>query len=136
MSHLHHPSGCDWSLDACIVPVFTALPRSDVDIFRQVLSMYFTICKLLARKDDKVVCSLFTRWSEDVQAKLMLSLVEAHKQPFNQLVKKGHEVDLKTALSTDQNSNFAKLIGVCPSAPRVPEIYCAQQVWSSTVARR
>ena len=33
MSHLQQPSGCDFSLDACVIPGFTALARSDVELF-------------------------------------------------------------------------------------------------------
>ena len=109
MSHLQQPSGCDFSLDACVIPGFTALARSDVELFRQVLSMYFTICALLARKADTIVGELFTRWSEDARAILMSSEVEAHRQPFNPLVKKGHVADLAAALSTDNGSNLCKV---------------------------
>ena len=77
MSHLQQPSGCDHSSHACVIPGFTALPRSDVELFRQVLSMYFTICALLARKADIIVGELFTHWSEDARAILMSSEVEA-----------------------------------------------------------
>ena len=102
MSHLQQRSGCYFSLDACVIPGLTALGRSDVELFRQVLSMYFTICALLARKADTIVRELFTRWSEDARAILMSSEVEAHRQPFNPLVKKGHVADLAAALSTDK----------------------------------
>ena len=61
MSHLQQPLGCDLSLDACVIPGFTTLARSDVELFRHVLSMYFTICALLARQADTIVGELFTR---------------------------------------------------------------------------
>ena len=109
MSHLQQPSGCDLSLDACVIPGFTALARSDVELFRQVLSMYFTICALLARKADTIVGELFTRWSEGARAILMSSEVEAHRQPFNPLVQKGHGADLAATLSTDNGSNLCKV---------------------------
>ena len=78
-------------------------------LFRLVLSMYFTIYALLARKPDTIVGELFTRWSEDARAILMSSEVEAHRQPFNPLVKKGHVADLATALRTDNGSNLCKV---------------------------
>ena len=109
MSHLRQPSGCDLSLDACVIPGFNAFARSEVELFRQVLSMYFTICPLLARKADTIVGELFTRWSEDSRAIIMSSKVEAHRQPFNPLVKKGHVADLAAALSTDHGSNLCKV---------------------------
>ena len=109
MSHLKQLSGCDFSLDACVIPGFTALARSDVELFRQVLSMYFTICAILARKADTIVGELFTWWSEDARAILMSSEAEAHRQPFNPLVKKGHVADLAAALSTDHGSNLCKV---------------------------
>ena len=91
------------------MPGFTALARSDVELFRQVLSMYFTICALLVRKADTIVGKLFTRWSEDVRAILMSSEVEAHRQPLNPLVKKGHVADLSAALSPDNGLNLCKV---------------------------
>ena len=109
MSHLQQPSGCDFILDACVIPGFAALARSDGELFRQVLSMYFTICALLARKADTIVGELFTRWSEDARAILMSSEVEAHRQSFNPLVKKGHVADLAAALSTDNGSNLCQV---------------------------
>ena len=41
---------------------------------------------------------------------LMSSEVEAHRQPFNPLVKKSHVADLAAALSTDHGSNLCKII--------------------------
>ena len=39
----------------------------------------------------------------------MSSEVEAHRQPFNPLVKKGHVADLSAALSTDHGSNLCQV---------------------------
>ena len=36
MSHLQQPSGCDYCLDGCAIPGFTALPRSDVKLFASI----------------------------------------------------------------------------------------------------
>ena len=82
LSRLQQPNGCDFSLDACSIPGFTALARSDVELFRQVISMFFTICGLLASNADIVVTDLFSRWSEDARMILMSSEVQEHRQPL------------------------------------------------------
>ena len=89
--------------------LLTALLVSDVELFRQVLSMYFTICALLARKVDIIVGELFTRWSEGARAILMSSEVEAHRQPFHPHMKKGHVTNLTATLSSDHGSNLCKV---------------------------
>ena len=73
------------------------------------LSVYFTICALLSRKADIIVGKLSTHWSKDARAILMSSEVEAHRWPFNPLIKKVHVADLIAALSTDHGSNLCKV---------------------------
>ena len=120
LSRLQQPYGCDFSLDACSIPAFTALATSDVELFRRVLSMYFTICGLLASNTDIVVTDLFPRWSEDARMILMSSEVEEHRQPFRLLVKKGHVADVAEALKLEQKSHLCKVnwgAGTTPAPP-------------------
>lgn len=63
------------------------------------------MCALVKRKADTIVGEMFTGWSEDAEAILMSSEVEAHRKPFNPLVKNGPVADLATTLSTDHGSN-------------------------------
>ena len=76
--------------------------------------MYFNICAVLARKTDTIIGELFFRWSEDARAILMSSEVEAHRQPFNPLLKKGHVAFLSAALSTDHGWNLCKVFWGAP----------------------
>ena len=93
LDQLQQPAGCDFTLDSCQIPGLATLPRSALEIFRQVLSMYYSMCALIASNADAVADVSFARWSEDARAILVSSELAEHQQPFRPVAKKGHVAD-------------------------------------------